>query len=112
YELPLAALAARALKRPVRVTLTRQQMFTLGYRSAIIHELALAAKDDGSLASFRHGTVAMTSQFEDFQRDLVNWSSLLYRCANSELRQRLVQPDHNTRFHMRAPGGAEGLDVA
>jgi Aerobic-type carbon monoxide dehydrogenase, large subunit CoxL/CutL homologs len=32
YELPLAVLAARALKRPVRVTLTRQQMFTIGYR--------------------------------------------------------------------------------
>ena len=34
YQLPLAVLAARALKRSVRVTLTRQQMFTLGYRAA------------------------------------------------------------------------------
>ncbi len=34
YELPLAVLAALALKRSVRVTLTRQQMFTLGYRAA------------------------------------------------------------------------------
>ena len=30
YQLPLAVLAARALQRSVRVTLTRQQMFTLG----------------------------------------------------------------------------------
>src|SRR6266699_2506813 len=35
YELPLAVLAARALKRSVRVTLTRQQMFTLGYAANI-----------------------------------------------------------------------------
>ncbi len=69
YQLPLAVLAARALRRPVRVTLTRQQMFTLGYRSANIQELALGANSDGSLVSFRHEAVGMTSQFEDFQRD-------------------------------------------
>jgi xanthine dehydrogenase YagR molybdenum-binding subunit len=107
YELPLAVLAARALKRSVRVTLTRQQMFTLGYRAANVHEMTLAANQDGSLASFRHEAVSMTSQFEDFQRDLMNWSSLLYKCANSELGQRLVKLDQNTPCDMRAPGGAE-----
>ena len=109
YELPLAALAALALKRSVRVTLTRQQMFTLGYRSATIQELALGADNDGRLASFRHDVIAMTSQFEDFQRDFVNWSSLLYRCANSELGQRLVKLDQNTPCDMRGPGGTEGV---
>jgi xanthine dehydrogenase YagR molybdenum-binding subunit len=109
YELPLAVLAALALKRSVRVTLTRQQMFTLGYRAANVHALALGANSDGSLVSFRHDVVAMTSQFEDFQRDFVNWSSLLYRCANVELAQRLVKLDQNTPCDMRAPGGAEGM---
>jgi xanthine dehydrogenase YagR molybdenum-binding subunit len=70
--------------------------------------MTLAANQDGSLASFRHEAVSMTSQFEDFQRDLVNWSSLLYKCANSELGQRLVKLDQNTPCDMRAPGGAEG----
>jgi xanthine dehydrogenase YagR molybdenum-binding subunit len=109
YELPLAVLAALALKRSVRVTLTRQQMFTLGYRAANVHALALGANSDGSLVSFRHDAVAMTSQFEDFQRDFVNWSSLLYRCANVDLGQRLVKLDQNTPCDMRAPGGAEGM---
>ncbi|MGZ3284937.1 MAG: xanthine dehydrogenase family protein molybdopterin-binding subunit [Xanthobacteraceae bacterium] len=108
YELPLAALAARALKRAVRVTLTRQQMFTLGYRAANVQQLALGADSNGNLASFRHDVVAMTSQFEDFQRDFVNWSSLLYRCANSELSQSLVKLDQNTPCDMRGPGGTEG----
>lgn len=108
YELPLAALAARALKRAVRVTLTRQQMFTLGYRAANVQQLALGADSNGKLASFRHDVVAMTSQFEDFQRDFVNWSSLLYRCANSELSQSLVKLDQNTPCDMRGPGGTEG----
>lgn len=109
YELPLAALAARALKRSVRVALTRQQMFTLGYRAAIDQELTLGADSGGHLASFRHDAVAMTSQFEDFERHFVNWSSLLYRCANSELRQRLVKLDQNTPCDMRGPGGTEGV---
>ena len=109
YELPLAALAARALKRAVRVTLTRQQMFTLGYRAANVQQLALGADSNGNLASFRHDVVAMTSQFEDFQRDFVNWSSLLYRCANSELSQSLVKLDQNTPCDMRGPGGTEGV---
>jgi xanthine dehydrogenase YagR molybdenum-binding subunit len=108
YELPLAVLAARALKRSARVTLTRQQMFTLGYRAANAHEMTLASDQDGSLASFRHEAVSMTSQFEDFQRNFVNWSSLLYRCANADLGQRLVKLDQNTPCDMRAPGGAEG----
>jgi xanthine dehydrogenase YagR molybdenum-binding subunit len=109
YQLPLAVMAARALKRPVRVNLTRQQMFTLGYRSAVIHEMALAANSDGSLASFRHHAIAMTSRFEEFQRGFVNWSSLLYRCADVELNQTLVKLDQNTPCDMRGPGGTEGV---
>jgi xanthine dehydrogenase YagR molybdenum-binding subunit len=84
-------------------------MFTLGYRSAVAHELALGAARDGGLASLRHDVVVMTSQFEDFQRDIVHWSSLLYRCANSELGQRLVKLDQNTPCDMRGPGGTEGM---
>jgi xanthine dehydrogenase YagR molybdenum-binding subunit len=109
YQLPLALMAARALKRSVRMTLTRQQMFTLGYRAGIVHELALGAERDGRLVSFQHDTVAMTSQFENFQRHFVSWSSQLYRCANAEGTQRLVKLDFNTPCDMRAPGGAEGL---
>jgi xanthine dehydrogenase YagR molybdenum-binding subunit len=109
YELPLAVLAARALKRSVRVTLTRQQMFGLGYRAGNIQSLRLGAGRDGRLASFRHEFIGMTSQFEEFQRSSVDWSSQLYQCANTELLQKLVKLDLNTPCDMRAPGGAEGL---
>ena len=54
----------------------------------------------------------MTSQFEEFQRDYVNWSSRLYRCANSELSQKLVKLDQNTPCDMRAPGAATGWRVS
>jgi xanthine dehydrogenase YagR molybdenum-binding subunit len=109
YELPLAVLAARALRRSVQVTLTRQQMFTLGYRAGNVQSLALAADHDGKLTSFRHQWIGMTSQFESFQRSHVTWSSQLYKCDNVELVQKLVKLDQNTPCDMRAPGGAEGL---
>ena len=49
YESVLAVLGAQALKRSVRLVLTRQQMYTLGYRPGTIEHLALAAKADGAL---------------------------------------------------------------
>ena len=109
YELPLAVLAARALKRSVQVALTRQQMFTLGYRAANIQSLALAPIATAALPSFRHTFIGMTSQFEDFQRNSVGWSSQLYAAPTSKPRQKLVKLDQNTPCDMRAPGGAEGL---
>ncbi|HEY1546054.1 MAG TPA: xanthine dehydrogenase family protein molybdopterin-binding subunit [Xanthobacteraceae bacterium] len=109
FQLPLAALAARALRRPVRVVLTRQQMFALGYRAANVQTLALGAEPDGRLTAFRHEATSATSQFESFQRNLVGWSRQLYVCANSDLVQKLVKLDLNTPCDMRAPGGAEGL---
>jgi len=109
YELPLAVLAARALRRSVQVTLTRQQMFTLGYRAGNVQSLALAADHDGRLTSFRHQWIGTTSRFENFQRSYVTWSRQLYKCDNVELVQKLVRVDQNTPCDMRAPGGAEGL---
>jgi len=109
YELTLAVLAARALKRSVRVTLTRQQMFGLGYRAGNIQSLKIGAEQDGRLLSFSHEFIGMTSQFEAFQRTNVAWSSQLYKCANVDLKQKLVRLDQNSPCDMRAPGGAEGM---
>jgi xanthine dehydrogenase YagR molybdenum-binding subunit len=109
YELPLAVLAARALKRSVRVTLTRQQMFGLGYRAGNIQSLKVGAERDGRLLSFGHEFIGMTSQFEAFQRTIVAWSRQLYTCANADLKQKLVRLDQNSPCDMRAPGGAEGM---
>lgn len=109
YELPLAVLAALALRRSVRVTLTRQQMFTLGYRADNIQRLALGAERDGKLVAWRHHFTGATSRFEHFERNCVNWQTQLYTCANVALDQDFVRVDRNTPCDMRAPGGAEGM---
>jgi len=50
----LAVLGALALKRPVRVMLTRAQMYALGYRPATIERLMLGASREGTLESMQH----------------------------------------------------------
>ena len=96
------------LKRSVRVNLTRQQMFTLGYRSANIQTLALGAGNDGRLASFRHDVVAMTSQFEEFQRTTSPGRAAFIVAQTASSARQLVKLDQNTPCDMRGPGGAEG----
>ena len=53
-----AAIAARHVKRPVRLALTRQQMFTLtGYRTPTIQHVRLGADAEGRLAAIAHDVV-------------------------------------------------------
>ena len=66
YQVVLATLGALALKRSVRVVLTRQQMYGLGHRPATIERVALGAKSDGTLDAVTHEATAVTSRYEDF----------------------------------------------
>jgi xanthine dehydrogenase YagR molybdenum-binding subunit len=109
YQLNLAVLAAIGLKRPVRVALTRQQMFTVGYRPETIQTLTLGAEDDGSLSALRHDVIANTSRFEDYQEPTAIWTGALYHCNDAAATSTLTQVDLFTPCDMRAPGGATSL---
>src|SRR5439155_10277142 len=108
YQVVLAVLGALALERSVRLVLTRQQMYGLGYRPATIERLALGAKADGTLDTIAHEAIAVTSQFEDFSRNDTAWSALLYKSANAKYVHRLARLDVPTSSDMRAPGAATG----
>ncbi|WP_082522143.1 xanthine dehydrogenase family protein molybdopterin-binding subunit [Ramlibacter sp. Leaf400] len=109
YQLYLAVMAALHLRRPVRVVLTRQQMFTFGHRPQAWQRVKLAADRDGTLRAIVHEAIEETSRLEDFQETVVDWSARLYRCDNIRLRQRLVDLDRYTPLDMRAPGATHGL---
>jgi xanthine dehydrogenase YagR molybdenum-binding subunit len=109
YQLFMALLAATELKRSVRVSLTRQQMFTFGHRPATVQRVALGAKEDGTLDALFHEAIAATSTFEDYTETVVNWSAMLYPAQNVTLRYKLAPLDICTPLDMRAPGGATGL---
>ena len=109
YQLFLAVMAALQLKRSVRVTLTRQQMFTLGRRPHTLQRVALGAKKDGALQAVLHEAVAEASRYEEYSEPVVDWSGQLYQCKNVELGYRIVPLDVPTPCDMRAPGAAWGL---
>jgi xanthine dehydrogenase YagR molybdenum-binding subunit len=109
YQVFLAVLAARELKRSVRVSLTRQQMFSFTHRPATWQRVALGAAADGTLEAVIHEAIAETSRFEDYSEPVVTWSGLLYRCDNVKLAHKVVQLDVYTPGDMRAPGAVWGL---
>ncbi len=76
YQLPLAVMASLALKRSVRVTLTRQQMFTFGYRPRTLQRLQMGAAANGRLLALGHTAIGQTSRFEDFSEHVVEWSGM------------------------------------
>ena len=109
YQVVLAVLAAHALKRPVRVVLSRQQMYALGHRPATIERLALGARADGTLEAITHEAIAVTSQYEEFSRNDTGWGDLLYTSPNAKFVHRLARLDVPTPCDMRAPGAATGV---
>ncbi|ETF03610.1 aldehyde oxidase [Advenella kashmirensis W13003] len=111
YQLFLAVMAARELKRSVRVVLSREQMFTIGYRPEALQTISLAAERNGTLTSIMHDSIGNTSQLEDFEESVVKWSGLLYHCPNVELSYRLARLDLYTPTDMRAPGAATGVNA-
>lgn len=109
HQLFLATMAALDLKRSVRLTLTRDQMFTFSHRPVTIQNLSLGAHTDGTLESIMHDAIDETSHFEDYSENVVNWSGLLYNCANVKLGYKVAQLDTHTPGDMRAPGAATGV---
>ncbi|GAB3540220.1 xanthine dehydrogenase family protein molybdopterin-binding subunit [Pontibacter brevis] len=108
YQLFLAVLAARELKWSVRVTLTRQQMFSFGHRPHTVQRFRLGASKDGRLEALQQDVFAETSRFEDYSEDVVIWPGILYHCDNVKLSHQLVDLDVYTPLDMRAPGGTTG----
>ena len=109
YQGVLAVLAARKLKRSVRVVLTRPQMYGLGYRPGMIQRIALGANAGGALDAITHDAVTVTSQFEDFHRQETGWSGVLYKSANAKYAHSLAHLDLATSCDMRAPSATTAM---
>ncbi len=108
YQLFLAVLACLELKQPVRVAMTRQQMFTFGHRPATVQHIRYGATSDGKLTAIDHKAWAETSRYEDYFEVVVNWTNKLYPAPNVKLGYELVPLDFPTPMDMRAPGGSTG----
>ena len=78
----LAAVAAKVLNRPVRVQLTRAQMYSMvGHQPATIQTIALGASEDGRLTGIRHDSLSPTSVFDNYIEYAANWTRSLWAPA-------------------------------
>jgi xanthine dehydrogenase YagR molybdenum-binding subunit len=110
YYPALTAMAARELKRPVKIALTRTQMYTgHGYRPYTIQKVALGAERSGKLSSMIHEAVHNTSSFEDFNDSTTGFTRQVYACPNLYAPVKITNTDLNTPTWMRAPGAVSGM---
>jgi xanthine dehydrogenase YagR molybdenum-binding subunit len=109
-ETILAALAARELKRPVKVVMTRQQIFQLlGLRAMTRQRVRLGATRDGRLVALGHDVTMHTGSVAEYAEQTATAARPMYAAANRLTRHRLVELDLPRGEDVRAPGEAPGL---
>jgi xanthine dehydrogenase YagR molybdenum-binding subunit len=105
----LAALAAKQLELPIKLVLTRPQMFgPVGGRPRTRQALKLGAAANGKLEAIDHRCTTTTSRFDEFLEPAALVSRHLYACKNIATSHRLVRLDTGTPTYMRAPGESTG----
>jgi len=105
----LAAAAARVLGRPVKVALSREQVFTAtATRAATIQKVALGAAADGSLTAIRHDAWSAVPMDRSFVEPASHSTREYYTAQNLAISQKMVPLNIPPTTFMRAPGEAPG----
>jgi xanthine dehydrogenase YagR molybdenum-binding subunit len=108
----LTAMAAGYVRRPVRLAMTRPQMFTSnGHREEQEQRITIGAKRDGRLTAIRHEKLSISSPFDDWAEPATGVSSQIYACENFEGFHRLVHGNTMTSTFTRGPGESVGSFV-
>ncbi len=109
-QVVIAALCAKVVGRPVKLAVTRQQMFAFtGYRTPTIQRMRLGARRDGTLTALVHDAILQTSTLEQFAEQAAICSRMMYAAENRRTTHRLAALDVPTPSWMRAPGECPGM---
>ena len=105
----LGVLAARLVGRPVKLVLTRAQMYgPVGHRAPTLQTVRLGAEADGALTAISHHTRTTSSTFDSFFEPASDVSHTLYASPAIRTSYEAVRLDTGTPLFMRAPGEATG----
>lgn len=105
----LAVMAAKMVGRPVRLSVSRHQMFSLvGHRPVTRQHIQLGADPHGRLVAVRHDVESATSRFDEFVEPSASQTRMLYACPSIRTSHRLRRLDIPTPTFMRAPGESSG----
>ncbi|WP_316784485.1 xanthine dehydrogenase family protein molybdopterin-binding subunit [Pedobacter frigiditerrae] len=102
-------MASRHLKKPVKLVITRDQMFTMvGNRPAAHQKIGLGATKDGKITGITHTAFGQSSTYENFTEGVVNMSKFMYSSENVNTNYYIVPLDMSVPIWMRGPGEATG----
>ena len=108
----LAAFAARQLGQPVKLVLTRKQMYAgIGYRPTSRQRLAIGADRTGAITAMVHEGHTESARYQLFEDNITGPAKFLYNCANMRSTYRVVPLDVNLPCPMRGPGATPGTFV-
>jgi xanthine dehydrogenase YagR molybdenum-binding subunit len=106
----MAAVAARKLNRPVKLSVTRRMMFScVGYRPHTEQRIKLGATKEGKLLALRHDYLNNTSMLDDFDEGCGEATPHLYSVANLEVTSAQPRRNMGAPMWMRGPGAVPGL---
>jgi xanthine dehydrogenase YagR molybdenum-binding subunit len=105
----LTAVAAKMVNRPVKLALTRQQMFnSVGLRQRNRQKMRLAATKDGKLTAIAHETFTHSAINTEFMEPCGDVSRILYDTPNSFVSYRNVPMNIIVPTFTRGPGKTPG----
>lgn len=108
-NLVLTAVAAKMVNRPVKLALTRQQMFnSVGLRQRNHQRMRLAATQEGKLTALAHETTTHTATNNEFVEPCGDCSKLMYDAPNSLISYRVVPLNIILPTYTRGPGKSTG----
>jgi xanthine dehydrogenase YagR molybdenum-binding subunit len=105
----LAAMAAKVVRRPVKLVLTRQQMYGMvGPQPQMVHDVRLGAGADGKLLGVGHATTNITGVTEDYVEFGAVPGRSFYACDNITTSQRVRRGNVTLPTFMRSPWDGPG----
>ena len=112
----LTIAVAKAVGAPVRLIVTRPQMYTVAtFRPESLQKFRIGADATGKLTAFEHIEISQTSQFDVVVNPGTHITRAMYACPNIHTEQRVARSDTNTGGFMRAPSEMQtffGLEQA
>jgi xanthine dehydrogenase YagR molybdenum-binding subunit len=108
-HVPLAAMAAKVVKRPVKLLVTRPQMFGwVGHRPQTKQSVSVGADRDGKLTAIAHYVLSETSISDEFVEPSAVFSRDLYAVPNFAMSDTLSRLNISKPTYQRGPGESTG----
>jgi xanthine dehydrogenase YagR molybdenum-binding subunit len=108
-NLVLAAIAAKSINRPVKLELSRQQMFnSIGMRQQNLQKVSIGATTEGMIVSLSHEINTHVAIHDEFIEGCGEGTKIMYQTPNLNIEYKIVPLNVIVPTHTRGPGHSTG----